>query len=130
MHKDTVVVNLSIEGATNFVSSDWSIDSSTNTKRFCCDSPLYFPAQTAYETRNVKIEALNDSKNIGMSVYNVFILSCTGAVFSLLMDPLRNETVFIVTSVCITVSTTTTLLIIFTPKVSENQMGDVIGHHL
>ncbi len=66
----------------------------------------------------MKIEALNDSKNIGMSVYNVFILSCMGAVFSLLMDPLRNETVFIVTSVCVTVSTTTTLLIIFTPKVN------------
>ncbi|XP_033636721.1 gamma-aminobutyric acid type B receptor subunit 1-like [Asterias rubens] len=80
---------------------------------------LVFGLFLAYETRNVKIEALNDSKNIGMSVYNVFILSCMGAVFSLLMDPLRNETVFIVTSVCITVSTTTTLLIIFTPKIRD-----------
>ncbi|XP_022101780.1 gamma-aminobutyric acid type B receptor subunit 1-like isoform X2 [Acanthaster planci] len=84
---------------------------------------LVFGLFLAYETRNVTIPALNDSKNIGMSVYNVFILSCVGAIFSLLMDPLKTETIFLVTSLCVLVSTTTTLLIIFTPKII-----DVIRH--
>ncbi|XP_038049616.1 gamma-aminobutyric acid type B receptor subunit 2-like [Patiria miniata] len=80
---------------------------------------LVFGLFLAYETRNVTIPALNDSKNIGMSVYNVFILSCVGAIFSLLMDPLKTQTIFLVTSLCVLVSTTTTLLIIFTPKIID-----------
>jgi hypothetical protein len=38
-----------------------------------------FGAFLAWETRNVQIPALNDSKYVGMSVYNVFIMCILGA---------------------------------------------------
>ncbi|XP_072046008.1 gamma-aminobutyric acid type B receptor subunit 2-like isoform X2 [Amphiura filiformis] len=80
---------------------------------------LLFGLFLAYETRHVHIKALNDSKNIGVSVYNVTILSIVGAIFSLLMDPLHSQLVYIITAMCIILSTTSTLVIIFAPKVKH-----------
>ena len=65
----------------------------------------------------VAIPALNDSKYIGMSVYNVVILSSIGAAVSLLIydDP---PLLFIFTSSLVLFCTTVTLIVIFLPKVS------------
>ena len=44
--------------------------------------PLLFGTCLNWETRNVTIPALNDSKYIGMSVYSVFVGTIIGAVVS------------------------------------------------
>ncbi|XP_063962940.1 gamma-aminobutyric acid type B receptor subunit 2-like [Lytechinus pictus] len=80
---------------------------------------LMFGLFLAFETRAVKIRALNDAKNIGISVYNVSILSSVGALFNLVMDPKDYTLVYIVTGMCVIVSTITTLLVIFLPKVID-----------
>lgn len=42
---------------------------------------LIFGAFLAWETRNVSIPALNDSKHVGLSVYNVVIMCVMGNIF-------------------------------------------------
>ncbi len=51
---------------------------------FCFFSRQLFGCFLAWETRNVSIPALNDSKYIGMSVYNVGIMCIIGAAVSFL----------------------------------------------
>ena len=64
----------------------------------------------------MKIEALNDSHQIGMCIYNVVVLSAVGLTLTLLME---DEVIMMygVTSGCILLGTTTTQLIVFMPKV-------------
>ncbi|XP_072045198.1 gamma-aminobutyric acid type B receptor subunit 2-like [Amphiura filiformis] len=77
---------------------------------------LIFGTFLAWETRKVAIPALNDSKYIGMSVYNVVILSSIGAAVSLIIydDP---PLLFIFTGTLVIFCTTVTLIVIFVPKV-------------
>lgn len=71
----------------------------------------------AWETRNVSIPALNDSKYIGMSVYNVGIMCIIGAAVSFLTRDQPNVQFCIVALVIIFCSTIT-LCLVFVPKVS------------
>ncbi|XP_033627262.1 uncharacterized protein LOC117290084 [Asterias rubens] len=77
---------------------------------------LVFGAFLAWETRQVTIPLLNDSKLIGMSVYNVVILCIVGLAVNLVLgqDP---ETLFIFNSCISMFCTTLTILIVFLPKV-------------
>lgn len=70
----------------------------------------------AWETRNVSIPALNDSKYIGMSVYNVGIMCIIGAAVSFLTRDQPNVQFCIVALVIIFCSTIT-LCLVFVPKV-------------
>lgn len=84
-------------------------------------SPLHSPFQLfgcflAWETRNVSIPALNDSKYIGMSVYNVGIMCIIGAAVSFLTRDQPNVQFCIVALVIIFCSTIT-LCLVFVPKV-------------
>ena len=65
----------------------------------------------------VTIPLLNDSKLIGMSVYNVVILCIVGLAVNLVLgqDP---ETLFIFNSCISMFCTTLTILIVFLPKVA------------
>ena len=47
---------------------------------------LLFGIFLAWKTRSVTVPTLNDSKYIGMSVYNVFVLSIIRAVVSLTLE--------------------------------------------
>ncbi|XP_017845925.1 gamma-aminobutyric acid type B receptor subunit 2 isoform X5 [Drosophila busckii] len=58
---------------------------------------LVFGAFLAWETRHVSIPALNDSKHIGFSVYNVFITCIAGAAISLVLSD-RKDLVFVLLS--------------------------------
>lgn len=79
---------------------------------------LLFGIFLAWETRNVAIPALNDSKYIGMSVYNVFVLSIIGASVSLAFQgSLHYEAPYAILSICLIMSTSVTLLLVFVPKV-------------
>lgn len=71
----------------------------------------------AWETRNVSIPALNDSKYIGMSVYNVGIMCIIGAAVSFLTRDQPNVQFCIVALVIIFCSTIT-LCLVFVPKVA------------
>ena len=62
--------------------------------------------------------ALNDSKYIGMSVYNVVILSAIGATVSMVLsDTTYYELLHVLVSVVVLLSTTVTLTMVFLPKV-------------
>ncbi|XP_055540393.1 gamma-aminobutyric acid type B receptor subunit 2 isoform X2 [Wyeomyia smithii] len=72
----------------------------------------------AWQTRNVKIAALNDSQYIGVSVYSVVITSASVAVLTNLLYE-KVTLAFVITSGFILVSTTATLCLLFLPKVKD-----------
>jgi len=53
---------------------------------------LLFGVFLAWETRHVNIPALNDSRYVGMSVYNVVILSVVGVPAALMIEQAQNAT--------------------------------------
>ena len=64
------------------------------------------------------IPALNDSKYIGMSVYNVVILSAIGATVSMVLKrTVYYELLHILVSTIVVLCTTVTLTMVFAPKV-------------
>lgn len=77
---------------------------------------LIFGAFLAWETRNVSIPALNDSKHIGLSVYNVVIMCVMGAAIALVLSD-QKDAVFVLISIFIMFCTTVTLILVFVPKV-------------
>jgi gamma-aminobutyric acid type B receptor len=80
---------------------------------------LLFGVFLAWETRNVTIPALNDSKYIGMSVYNVVILSAIGATVSMVLKTtVYYELLHVMVSAIVVLSTTVTLTMVFAPKVN------------
>jgi gamma-aminobutyric acid type B receptor len=70
----------------------------------------------AWETRQVSIPALNDSKYIGMSVYNVVIMCVCGAAVSVVINDQPTSS-FVIISFFIIFCTTITLCLVFGPKV-------------
>ncbi|CAB4023916.1 gamma-aminobutyric acid type B receptor subunit 2-like isoform X1, partial [Paramuricea clavata] len=79
---------------------------------------VLFGVFLAWETRNVTIPALNDSKYIGMSVYNVVILSAIGATVSMVLKrTVYYELLHVLVSAVVVFSTTVTLTMVFAPKV-------------
>lgn len=78
---------------------------------------LVFGAFLAWETRHVSIPALNDSKHIGLSVYNVLIMCIMGAAIALVLSD-HKDAVFVLIAGFIIFCTTGTLCLVFVPKVS------------
>ncbi|XP_031551307.1 gamma-aminobutyric acid type B receptor subunit 2-like [Actinia tenebrosa] len=77
---------------------------------------LIFGAFLAWETRNVTIPALNDSKNIGISVYTV-VLSCTvGLPVVMVITRMPDFTYGLSSAMCLA-CTTITLCLMFVPKI-------------
>ncbi|ROT79401.1 putative gamma-aminobutyric acid type B receptor subunit 2 [Penaeus vannamei] len=70
----------------------------------------------AWETRHVKIPALNDSQYIGMSVYNVVITSIIVIVAANVLGE-RTTLAYVIITTLVFVSTTTTLCLLFIPKI-------------
>ncbi|KFB46262.1 AGAP004595-PA-like protein [Anopheles sinensis] len=79
---------------------------------------LIFGAFLAWETRHVSIPALNDSKHVGLSVYNCVIMCVMGAAIALVLSD-RKDAVFILISLFIIFCTTATLCLVFVPKLVE-----------
>ncbi|ESO83683.1 hypothetical protein LOTGIDRAFT_133032 [Lottia gigantea] len=73
----------------------------------------------AWETRKVKIEALNDSKLIGVCIYNVVVLSILGVTVSFALGDNINLR-YSLDSAVVLLATTVTECLIFVPKVSIN----------
>lgn len=71
----------------------------------------------AWETRHVKIPALNDSQYIGVSVYSVVI---TSAIVVVLANLIADQVTlaFVTITALILTSTTATLSLLFVPKIN------------
>ncbi|VVC87570.1 unnamed protein product, partial [Leptidea sinapis] len=76
---------------------------------------LVFGAFLAWETRSVSIPALNDSKHIGLSVYNVLIMCIMGAPIALVLAD-HKDALFVLIAIFIIFCTTATLCLVFVPK--------------
>ncbi|XP_033640833.1 gamma-aminobutyric acid type B receptor subunit 1-like [Asterias rubens] len=76
---------------------------------------LVFGAFLAWETRKVSIPALNDSKYIGICLYNIMILSFLGAPVSFVLEERNSH--YILVSAVIWLATTLTLCVLFVPKI-------------
>lgn len=76
-----------------------------------------FGAFLAWETRHVSIPALNDSKYVGMSVYNVVLMCIMGAAISFVLSDQQNYS-FGIISIFILFCSTITVCLVFVPKVS------------
>uniref|UniRef100_F1KTE2 Gamma-aminobutyric acid type B receptor subunit 2 n=1 Tax=Ascaris suum TaxID=6253 RepID=F1KTE2_ASCSU len=72
----------------------------------------------AWETRHVNVAALNDSKYIGMSVYNVVVMCTLGLSLAFILQD-RVDEAYALTSFFIIFCTTLTLCLVFVPKVVE-----------
>ncbi|XP_038053472.1 gamma-aminobutyric acid type B receptor subunit 2-like [Patiria miniata] len=79
---------------------------------------MIFGLFLAWETRHVSIPALNDSKYIGSSVYNVVIMCVLGVALSSVITDNPNASYGLV-SVFILFCSTVTLCLVFVPKVIE-----------
>ncbi|EDO41841.1 predicted protein [Nematostella vectensis] len=79
---------------------------------------LLYGVFLAYETRNVIYAHLNDSRVIGICVYNVVVLSVVGAFLSIILQHDNYEVMFMVLSVCIIFPATATICLLLFPKVS------------
>ena len=78
----------------------------------------------AYETRNVVYAHLNDSRVIGICVYNVVVLSTIGAFLALILKNEQYVELYSALSVCISFPAAATISLIFIPKVKP----DLFGH--
>lgn len=61
---------------------------------------------------------LNDSRVIGICVYNVVVLSTIGAFLALILTTEQYEQLYAALSVCIIIPATATISLIFVPKVN------------
>ena len=77
-----------------------------------------FGAFLAWETRQVQIPALNDSKYVGMSVYNVAIMCILGVAVTFVLKDEQTAS-FVIISVFIIFCTTGTLCLVFVPKLID-----------
>nr|XP_006814353.1 PREDICTED: gamma-aminobutyric acid type B receptor subunit 2-like [Saccoglossus kowalevskii] len=77
---------------------------------------LLFGCFLAYETRNVCVDGLNDSKQICVSVYNIVVLCVLGITVNLAVSDNPTLT-YGFTAAIIVLCTTFTLCLIFVPKI-------------
>ncbi|XP_068205833.1 gamma-aminobutyric acid type B receptor subunit 2 isoform X7 [Palaemon carinicauda] len=79
---------------------------------------MVFGCFLAWETRHVSIPALNDSKYIGFSVYNVVIMCVISAPISYVLSD-KQDVCYLIISIFIIFCTTGTLCLVFGPKIIE-----------
>ncbi|XP_017778907.1 PREDICTED: gamma-aminobutyric acid type B receptor subunit 2 [Nicrophorus vespilloides] len=79
---------------------------------------MIFGAFLAWETRHVSIPALNDSRHVGLSVYNVAIMCICGAAVALVLVD-HQDAMFLIIGVFVMFCTTATLWLVFVPKMVE-----------
>ena len=73
------------------------------------------------------IPALNDSRYIGMSVYNVVILSAIGVTVTMVLrGTIHNVLLYVLVSAVVLLSTTVTLTMVFAPKVTHHPIYEWI----
>ena len=80
---------------------------------------LLFGIFLVWQLKSACNKSESSSKNIGMAVYNAAAISVTGVIcVSILATTNKFEASYIIITVCICICNTTTLLLIFLPKVT------------
>ncbi|EDV21428.1 uncharacterized protein TRIADDRAFT_60056 [Trichoplax adhaerens] len=72
----------------------------------------------AWKTRKVSIDSLNDSHSLAMTVYNIFVLSCTGIIVGIASN-LILDAQFAMQASFIILCTTSSMGLLFIPKISQ-----------
>ncbi|RDD36457.1 Gamma-aminobutyric acid type B receptor subunit 2 [Trichoplax sp. H2] len=80
---------------------------------------LLFGAFLAYETRNIKITSMNDSKEIAICIYNIILL-CGVAIAVYITTPKHSGITYGISGGLILYCTTSSLCILFVPKIVRN----------
>lgn len=78
---------------------------------------LVFGLFLAYETRSVKVRQINDSRYVGMSIYNVVVLCLITAPVTLVIAS-QQDAAFAFVSLAIVFCCFLSMALIFIPKVS------------
>lgn len=81
---------------------------------------LFYGLFLAYETRNVQFEHLNDSRMIGVCVYNCGVMSILGGLLSIILHENYYKESYGITAICIIFPSLGTLFLIFLPKVRSS----------
>uniref|UniRef100_A0A061QLL2 Gamma-aminobutyric acid type B receptor subunit 2 n=1 Tax=Cupiennius salei TaxID=6928 RepID=A0A061QLL2_CUPSA len=79
---------------------------------------LIFGIFLAYETRSVKVKQLNDSRLVGMSIYNVVVLCLITAPVTLVINS-QTDATFAFVALAIIVCCFLSMALIFMPKIIE-----------
>lgn len=79
---------------------------------------LIFGIFLAYETRSVKVKQLNDSRLVGMSIYNVVVLCLITAPVTLVISS-QTDATFAFVALAIIVCCFLSMALIFVPKIIE-----------
>lgn len=85
---------------------------------------LVFGLFLAYETRSVKVRQINDSRYVGMSIYNVVVLCLITAPVTLVIAS-QQDAAFAFVSLAIVFCCFLSMALIFIPKVSGSCMSNV-----
>lgn len=79
---------------------------------------LVFGLFLAYETRSIKVKQINDSRYVGMSIYNVVVLCLITAPVAMVIAS-QQDASFVFVSLAIIFCCFLSMLLIFVPKVRE-----------
>ncbi|CAH1272386.1 GABBR1 [Branchiostoma lanceolatum] len=85
---------------------------------------LLFGVFLAYETRDVNIKDINDTRYVGMSIYNIVVLCLITAPVTILISSQQDAT-FAFTSLAILFCTVITLGLIFVPKMMNYKQKSI-----
>ncbi|XP_071957727.1 gamma-aminobutyric acid type B receptor subunit 2-like [Antedon mediterranea] len=77
---------------------------------------MLYGAKLAWETRKVSMQELNDSKYIGLSIYNVAIIVSIAVPLTYVLED-EPEVVYSLVAVAILYTTTCTMCLVFVPKI-------------
>ncbi|RDD37871.1 Gamma-aminobutyric acid type B receptor subunit 2 [Trichoplax sp. H2] len=78
----------------------------------------------AWKTRKIDIDSLNDSRSLAMTIYNIFVLSCAGVTINL-VSHLILDAGYALKAGFIILCTTTSMALIFIPKISQVKFKSV-----
>lgn len=89
-----------------------------------CDSHIFiftfqiFGLFLAYETRSLKVKQINDSRYVGMSIYNVVILCLITAPVAMVIDT-QQDASYAFVALAIVFCCFLSMALIFVPKVNN-----------
>ncbi|KAH3709350.1 hypothetical protein DPMN_068812 [Dreissena polymorpha] len=78
---------------------------------------LAFGTFLAWETRNVTVQELNDSRNIGACIYSVVVVCLVGVPLLHTLSTDQINPAYVLETILLVFSTTSCACIIFAPKV-------------
>lgn len=79
---------------------------------------LVFGLFLAYETRSIKVKQINDSRYVGMSIYNIAVLCLITAPVAMVIAS-QQDASFVFVALAVIFCCFLSMLLIFVPKVSK-----------